>query len=105
MWKRWLREFSVQFYWLKRDFVQHWRLDTPIGTMGILVILAGMGLLVTLGQGLAKIFRSFVPWVSGGNMATVYWQSIGFGFKASFLLLIFFAALIAFLVLKLFENR
>ena len=84
MWQRIFRELSIQFYWFKRDLVQRWRLDTPGGIVGILVLISGIVLLMTLGQGLARIFRNTIPWVTGGNMETVYWQSMiykSFGIK------------------------
>lgn len=105
MWQRIFREIMIQFFWIKRDLIQRWRLDTPIGIMGILIILIGIGLLMTLGQGLARIFRNTIPWVTGSNMSSVYWQSIGFGFKASFLFLLFCILLIIFVLMKFFERR
>lgn len=79
-------------------------LDTPVGLMGILVLIIGIGILVTLGQALTGIFRNVIPWVSGSQVASVYWQSITFGIKASFLFILFTVSLIVFLILK-FNQR
>ena len=104
MWKRWLRNLSIEWHWLKRDMTYRWHLDTPAGVMGMLTLISGLVFLIIIGNGFAHIFRSFVPWVSGSRVNDVYWQSVGFGLKTSFALLIFSGSLILFFLLK-FSNR
>ena len=65
MWRRWIRILNIELQWMKRDIIRRWRLDTPIGVMGILVLISAALLFVVIGAGFAHIFRSFVPWVSG----------------------------------------
>lgn len=105
MWSRWLRVLNIELQWMKRDLIRRWRLDTPVGVMGILLLISAGLLLVVIGGGFAYIFRSFVPWVSGSRVGEVYWYSLGFGLKVSFLFLLFIGSLIIFVILKLGERR
>lgn len=105
MWRRWIRDLSVELHWMKRDILRRWRLDTPTGVLGILALISGLLLFIVIGGGFAKVFRMFVPWVSGSRVGEVYWQSIGFGIKTSFLFLIFSGSLIIFFLLKFLERR
>ena len=105
MWRRWISDLSVELHWMKRDIIRRWRLDTPTGVMGILTLISGLLLFVVIGNGISQIFRSFVPWVSGSRVGEVYWQSIGFGIKTSFIFLIFSGSLIIFFLLKLSGRR
>jgi len=105
MWRRWIRKLSVELPWMKRNIIRRWRLDTPTGFMGILTLISGILLFVVIGNGIAKIFRSFVPWISGSRVGEVYWQSIGFGIITSFVFLFFCGSLILFFVLKLSGRR
>ena len=105
MWRRWISDLSVAFHWMKRDIICRWRLDTSTGVMGILTLISGLLLLVVIGDGIAHIFRSFVPFVSGSRVGEVYWQSIGFGIKTSLIFMIFVGSLIILLLLKLSERR
>lgn len=105
MWRKWIRIFSLELEWMKRDMIRRWRLDTPIGVMGILLLTSGLLSFIVIGAGFAYIFRSFVPWVSGARVGEVYWYSLGFGIKASFLLLLFVGSLIMFCLFKLNERR
>lgn len=105
MWSRWTREFYIQFQWMKRDIVRRWKLDTPTGVAGILVILSAILLFIVIGSGIARIFRSFVPWVSGSRAGEIYWYSISFGIKASFLFIVFSVSLIILLLHKFSKRR
>jgi len=105
MWYRWIRVLSIELQWMKRDIIRHWRLDTPTGVMGILLLISAVLFFVVIGGGFAYIFRSFVPWVSGSRVGEVYWYSLGFGIKASFLFLLFIGSLIMFFLLKLSDRR
>ena len=105
MWGRWIKDLSVELYWLRRNIIRRWRLDTPTGIMGMLTLISGLLLFVVIGNGISQIFRSFVPWVSGSRVGEVYWQSIGFGIKTSFIFLIFSGSLIIFFLLKLSGRR
>lgn len=105
MWGKWIRDLSVELHWTRRNIIRRWRLDTPTGVMGILTLISGVLLFVVVGNGISQIFRSFVPWVSGSRVGEVYWQSIGFGIKTSFIFLIFSGSLIIFFLLKLSGRR
>ena len=89
MWRRWIRDLSVELHWVNRNIIRRWRLDTPTGIMGILTLISGLLLLIVIGDAIAHAFRAFIPWVSGSRVGEVYWQSIGFGIKTSFLFLLF----------------
>ena len=105
MWRRWINDLSVELHWMKRDIIRRWRLDTSIGVMGILTLFSGLLLLVVIGDGIAHVFRSFVPFVAGSRVGEVYWQSIAYGIKTSFIFLIFSGSLIILFLLKFFERR
>lgn len=90
---------------MKRDILRRWPLDTPTGVVGILTLISGILLLIVLGDGIAHVFRGFVPWVSGSRVGEIYWQSVGFGIKISFIFLLFSGSLITFFLLKFFERR
>lgn len=105
MWRRWIRNLIVELHWMKRNIIRRWRLDTPTRIVGILTLISGLLLFIVIGNGISQIYRSFVPWVSGSRVGEVYWQSIGFGVKTSFIFLIFSASLIIFFVLKVSERR
>lgn len=96
--------FSRELYWLKQQLKWRWHLDTPLGLMGILAVVLGVGLLVTLGQALTGLFRNTIPWVAGSRISAVYWQSVAFGMKASILFVMFTVSLIVFVVLKLNQR-
>lgn len=104
MWQKWLRDLRVQFHWIKIDIIRRWRLDTSAGTMGIITLILGVVLLAVIGDGIAKIFQSFIPWVAGSRVGEVYWQSIGLGIKTSFSFLLFSVSLIIFLYIKFSER-
>ncbi len=105
MWRRWISDLRVELHWMKRDIIRRWQLDTSTGIMGILTLVSGLSLLVVIGDGVAHIFRSYVPLVSGSRVGEVYWQSIGFGIKTSFIFILFSASLIIFFMLKLSGRR
>lgn len=105
MWRRWISDLSVELHWMKRDIIRRWRLDTSTGVMGILTLISGLLLFIVIGDGIAHIFRSFVPLVSGSRVEEIYWQSIGFGIKTSFIFMIFSGSLIIFFLLKFSERR
>lgn len=85
--------------------MRRWRLDTPTVVMGIITIISGCLLFIVIGNGISQIFRSFVPWVSGSRVGEVYWQSIGFGIKTSFIFLCFSCSLIVYILLKLSRRH
>ncbi|WP_041219178.1 hypothetical protein [Desulfitobacterium dichloroeliminans] len=100
MLNRLLRELRIELYWIKKVMIRRWRLDTPIGVVGIIALLSGLGLFLLIGQGIAKVFRAAIPWVAGTSVGTIYWSSIGFALKASSLFLLFSASLVVLLWLK-----
>lgn len=105
MWRRWIRDLSIELHWMRRNIMRRWRLDTPTVVMGIITLISGLLLFIVIGSGISQIFRSFVPWVSGTRVGEVYWQSIGFGIKTSFIFLCFSGSLIIFILLKLSRRR
>jgi len=105
MWGRLIRNLRIELYWMRRNIIRRWRLDTPIEVMGILTIISAILLIVVIGNGISQIFRSYVPWVSGSRVGEVYWQSIGFGIKTSLIFLIFSGSLIILCLHKLFGRR
>lgn len=105
MWERLIRDLRIELHWLRRNIMRRWQWDTPTVVMGILTFITGVLLFVVIGNGISQIFRAFVPWVSGSRVGDVYWQSIGFGIKTSFIFLIFSASLIIFILLKLSRRR
>lgn len=102
--KRRYNNILIDLYWLKREITYRCGLDTPVGLLGILAVVFGLGFLFTLANGFAKVFQTMIPWVSGTHVGEIYWQSIGFGFKASFLLLLFCVTLIIFILLKYLQR-
>lgn len=105
MGRRWIRKLGVELHWMRRNIIRRWRLDTPTGVMGILTLISGLLLFIIIGNGISKIFRSFVPWISGSRVGEVYWQSIGFGLLTSFIFLIFCGSLILFFLLRFSRRR
>ena len=100
MLNRFLREIRIELYWIKKELTRRWHLDTPLGVVGIITLISGLGLFLLIGQGIAKIFRAAIPWVTGTSVGTIYWSSIGFALKASFLFLLFSTSLLLLLWLK-----
>lgn len=105
MWKRIFREIVIEFYWTKKKILRYWKLDTPAGVMGIVTMIFGLALLVVIAQGAARIFQSFIPYVSGVKIGQAYWSSVSFGLKVSLTFLLFFSSLIFFIVFKFFWRR
>lgn len=105
MWRKWLRDIEVEWHWLKRDLVRRWGLDTPVGIVGILAVISGLLFIIIVGEAVANIFRSMLPWLSGTRVSEIYWESLGLGFKISSLFLLFSGSLILFVLLKYFNRR
>ncbi len=105
MWRRWISILYIEFYWWKRDIIRRFRLDTPTGISGILLVASAIILLFILGNGAAQIFRDYVPWISGRRIGDVYWQSISFGIKAALTFMIFSGSLIAFIIFKIIGRN
>lgn len=105
MWRRYIRNLSIEFRWMKRDFSRRWKFNKPISVVGILTLISGIILLFVIGSGISNIFRAYIPWVSGSRMGEVYWQSIGFGIKTSLTFLIFIILLVSFLLLNFTKRR
>lgn len=105
MWKKVLQDLGIEFYWLKRDLLRRWPLDTPVGIVGIIALISGIIFMVIIWQGLAATFRHLVPWVAGSQVGNVYWSSVAFSLKASLVFLIFCTSLIIFMIIKLSSRR
>lgn len=105
MWHRFVRELMIELYWMKKEMIRRWHLDTPVGVVGIIALLSGAALFMIIGQGIAKVIRGAIPWVAGSTVGAVYWSSIGFALKASFIFLLFCSSLIIFFLLKTYYRR
>lgn len=105
MWRGLIREIGMELYWLKKDLFRRWKMDTPVGLVGIIVIMSALVLLVVMVQGIATVVRGSIPWVAGSRVSAIYWSSFGYALKASFALLLFFGSIILFFLLKLFYRR
>lgn len=105
MWHRLIRELRIETYWMKKEMIRRWHLDTPVGVVGIIALLSGVALFMIIGQGIAKVIRGAIPWVAGSTVGAVYWSSIGFALKASFIFLLFCSSLIVFSLLKTYYRR
>ncbi|NMA67820.1 MAG: hypothetical protein GX958_00115 [Desulfitobacterium sp.] len=105
MLNRFIRELRIEFYWLKKDFIRRFQLDTPIGLIGVIALLSGLGLFILISQGVAKIFRAAIPWVNGSAIGSIYWTSILFAIKVSFMFLLFSASILILLWLKTRSRR
>lgn len=105
MWERIRRELLIEYYWWKRHNVKKWRLDSPLGVLGILLITSGIILMVIIGQAFAALFRNMMPIVSGTQVAGAYWSSVIFALKFSIFLIIFIVLIVLFLFLKLVRKR
>lgn len=105
MLRRLIREINIELYWLKKDFIRRWKMDTPVGLMGIIAVMSGLVLFVILIQGIAEVIQGTIPWVAGSRVAETYWSSIGYAFKASFAFLAFSISVIVFFLLRLFYRH
>ncbi|MFZ3101162.1 MAG: hypothetical protein WA131_10240 [Desulfitobacteriaceae bacterium] len=105
MLRRIFRELFIELYWVKKEILRRWKLDTPTGVMGILAIISGLALLVIIAQGATAIFQAFIPYVSGSRIGQTYWSSVSFGIKVSLTFLLFFMSFVLFLMLKFFRRR
>jgi hypothetical protein len=105
MWRRIFREIVIELYWTKKKILRYWKLDTSTGIIGIFTVFFGLVLLVLIAQGAAKIFQSFIPYVSGVKMGQAYWSSIGFGIKVSLTFLLFLSSFILFIMFRFFWRR
>ncbi|HVJ49408.1 hypothetical protein [Desulfitobacterium sp.] len=105
MWHRWIRNMGMDFFWMKKELIRRWKMDTPAGFMGIIAMISGLILLVIMVQGIAEVFRGAIPWVAGSKVSAIYWSSLGYALKASLAFLVFCASIILFFLLKLFYRR
>lgn len=105
MWRRIRREMMTEYYWLKRHSAKKWRLDSPGGFMGILLIVSGIILMTLVGQAFAAIFRHMIPLVAGTEVSSVYWSSIIFALKMSLAFIIFSVALIGYLFFRFTRRK
>lgn len=103
--QRWIREIGMELFWLKKDLIRRWRLDTPTGIMGIIAVISGLVLLIFMVQGIAMVIRGAIPWVAGSKVSAIYWTSLGYAIKATLAFLAFSTSVIIFFLLKLFYRR
>lgn len=105
MWERIRRELLVEYYWWKRQNIKKKRSDSPIGIMGILLIVSGILIMVLFGQGIAAMLRSMIPVVNGTQIAGAYWSSVFFAVKITLALILLLISVAFYIVLKLFGRR
>ncbi len=110
MWERIRREIIIEYYWWRRhtgrrNVSKKWRLDSPLGVMGILFISSGIIVTIIIGQAFAAMFRNMMPLVTGTAVAGTYWSSIIFAFKMSMFLIVFISSFIAILYYKFSSGR
>jgi len=103
MLKHWQRDLRIFGYWIKRELIRRWKLDTPLGIMGIIALITGIGLMVIIGQSFAALFRAMIPWVAGHKVAEVYWTSVAFAVKVSIVFLIFTVSVLLYFFMR-FKN-
>jgi hypothetical protein len=105
MWERIRRELLIEYYWWRRHTGKKRGLDSPVGVVGILLIISGIFLMTIIGQGFASLFRNMMPLVSGTQVAGAYWSSVIFALKVSIALMVFMISIVIFLFLKFSSNR
>lgn len=105
MWERIRRELLVEYYWWKRHNVKRRRGDSPLGGVGILLIISGIFLMLIIGQAFSLFFRSIIPLVSGPQIAGTYWSSVFLGLKASVVFMVFIVSLMVILFFKITGRR
>lgn len=101
---RWIHEIEIEIFWMKRKLIQRWRMDTPSGIMGIIVVISGIVLFVFMVQGVAMVIRGAMPWVAGSKVSSIYWSSLGYALKAALAFLVFCTSVIIFFLIKLFNR-
>lgn len=102
---RWMREIGMEIYWIKKELIRRWRMDTPAGIMGIIAVISGLVLFIIMVQGIALIIRGAIPWVTGSKVSAIYWSSLGYALKAALAFLVFCTSIIIFILLKIFYRR
>ncbi|MEA4901294.1 hypothetical protein [Desulfitobacterium sp.] len=102
---RLLHEIKIELYWFKKELSRRFRMDTPIGIMGIIALISGALLLLSLIQGIAAVIRGAIPWVAGSNVSSIYWSSFGYALKISLIFIAFSVSITLFFLLKIFHRR
>lgn len=110
MWERIRRDILIEYYWWRRhtgrrNVGKKWRMDSPLGVMGILLITSGIIVMIIIGQAFAAMFRNMMPLVTGTSVAGTYWSSIVFALKMSMFLIVFISSFIAILYYKFSSGR
>lgn len=110
MWERIRRDILIEYYWWRRhtgrrNVGKKWRMDSPLGVMGILFITSGIIVMIIIGQAFAAMFRNMMPLVTGTSVAGTYWSSIIFALKMSMFLIVFIISFIAILYYKFSSGR
>jgi hypothetical protein len=81
------------------------RSGRSFGAMAIVVILAGVVIFVLLSKIIASIYRSFIPFVPGPQIADAYWSSIVAALKLSLVLIGIISVCILLLFIKFTKKR
>ncbi|AHF05754.1 hypothetical protein [Desulfitobacterium metallireducens] len=102
---RWIHEIGMEIFWMKKELIRRWRMDTPTGIMGIIAVTSGFVLLIFMVQGIAMVIRGAIPWVAGSKVSALYWSSLGYALKATLAFLVFCTSIIVFILLKIFYRR
>ena len=111
MWERFRRWVTIEYYWRKR---QRQRNNIRTGSPNrrqrsmvlpiAVVVLAGVGLAILLSRIIASIYRSFIPFVSGPQIADAYWASIASALKLSLVFVGIIAVCLVLLFMKLIKR-
>jgi ABC-type Fe3+ transport system permease subunit len=109
MWERFKRWLYLEYYWWKRkrgrqkyrqDHRQDRRDRRRFGVPVLIVTLAAVVLAVLLSRVIASIYRSFIPFVAGPQIADAYWASIAAALKLSLVFIGIIGVCIVLLVMK-----
>ncbi|MCL1789923.1 MAG: hypothetical protein FWG40_00975 [Peptococcaceae bacterium] len=126
MWERFKRWLYIEYYWWKRkrdrkkfrqeyrrEFRQdrYGRYDRPdprpsrnFGLTALIVVSATVVVTILLSRVIASIYRNFIPFVAGPQIADAYWASIAAALKLSLVLIGIIGFCILLLVMK-FSKR
>ena len=94
----------IEIQWWLRNVMRRKSSDIQLLT-GILALASACLILMVVAGGAAQMYRTFVPWVSGSNIETVYWRSVSFGIKVAVTFMLFCASWIAYIIIKVSKNK
>lgn len=101
MWERFKRWIYIEYYWRRRKSGRR-KVRTGRGSAlpVVLIILTAVVLSVLLSRVIASIYRNFIPFVAGPQIADAYWASIAAALKLSLV----FIGIIGFCIMFVFMK-